>query len=214
MAAIAAVLLLATVPAAALADGDPASDVLASQSLFLPPDSGVPAAQQTRLTALLSAAARQGFPVRVALVAGPSDLGSISQLWRMPGSYARFLGQELSLVFHGTLLVVMPNGVGVYRNDGVPATEQTAIAGAKAPGTGASMASVTTTLVHGLAAAAGHPLTVGTVSASPTASSGSALGGPVAWLVFAGGALLIALAWIVSLRVRPAGFGRRPGVAG
>ncbi|MFZ0041781.1 MAG: hypothetical protein WAK93_10775 [Solirubrobacteraceae bacterium] len=213
MAAIAVLLLLATAPATALADGDPASDVLAAQSLFLPPDSGIPAAQQARLTALVSAAARQGFPVRVALVAGPSDLGSISQLWRMPGSYARFLGQELSLVFHGTLLVVMPNGVGVYRNGGVPPKEQTAIAGAKAPGTGASMATATTTLVRGLAAAAGHPLTVGTVSAPTTASSGSALGGAVAWAVFAAGAVLVALAWIVSLRARPAGRGRHAGAA-
>jgi len=105
----------------ARADGDPASDVLASQSLFLPADGGFSPAQAAQLSGLLSSAQRNGFPVRLALIATPADLGSVSALWRMPASYAEFLAKELPLVYHGTLLVVMPNGFGVSQVGGTPA---------------------------------------------------------------------------------------------
>ena len=110
-----AILALAagSLAASARADGDPASDVLATQSLFLPQDAGVPLAQQNQLTALLEAAASSGYQIRVAIIASSSDLGSVTELWRQPQTYARFLGQELSLVYHGPLLVVMPNGFGL-----------------------------------------------------------------------------------------------------
>src|ERR1700759_4183242 len=96
----------------ALADGDPGSDVLVNQSRFLASDSGISITQQEQLGALLAAAQHAGFPVRVAVIAGPSDLGAITGLWRKPQAYARFLGLELSLSYSGRLLVVMPNGFG------------------------------------------------------------------------------------------------------
>ena len=83
---------------AARADGDPASDVLAQQNLFLPQDAGVPARQQTQIATLLQEAAHAGYPIRVALIASPTDLGSVTALWQQPQSYAKFLGQELALV--------------------------------------------------------------------------------------------------------------------
>src|ERR1700759_3639466 len=100
--------------ASARADGDPASDVLATQSLFLPQDAGIPADRQAQLQRLLQEAARRGFPVRLAVIASPVDLGAITELWGQPAAYADFLGQELSLVYRGMLLVVMPNGYGIY----------------------------------------------------------------------------------------------------
>ena len=100
---------------AARADGDPASDVLATQSLFLPQDAGIPLPQQSQLTGLLQASASSGYPIRVAIIATKADLGSVTELWRQPQTYARFLGQELSLVYRGPLLVVMPGGYGFYR---------------------------------------------------------------------------------------------------
>ena len=48
-------------PPAARADGDPASDVLLSQPLFLPQDAGVPATDQAQLASLLAAAHRAGY---------------------------------------------------------------------------------------------------------------------------------------------------------
>ncbi|MBV8430338.1 MAG: hypothetical protein JO244_04200, partial [Solirubrobacterales bacterium] len=99
---------------AALADGDPASDVLATQTLFLPQDAQVPLAEQAQLARLLQEAARSGYQIRLALIASPSDLGSITELWRQPATYASFLGQELSLTYRGLLVVIMPNGFGLY----------------------------------------------------------------------------------------------------
>ena len=69
---------------AARADGDPASDVLATQALFLPQDGGIPIGQQSQLTGLLQAAAQSGYPIRVAIIASKADLGSVTELWRQP----------------------------------------------------------------------------------------------------------------------------------
>jgi cytochrome oxidase Cu insertion factor (SCO1/SenC/PrrC family) len=96
----------------ARADGDPASDVLVSQTLFVPADVSVSAQQQTQLRGLLRAAGRAGFPMRVAVIPSGYDLGSVTALWRKPRTYARFLGIELSIVHRQPLLVVMPNGFG------------------------------------------------------------------------------------------------------
>jgi cytochrome oxidase Cu insertion factor (SCO1/SenC/PrrC family)/thiol-disulfide isomerase/thioredoxin len=107
-------LLVATAAGApaARADGDPGSDVLVYQPLFLTSDAGVSVAQQVKLGGLLQNAERDRFPVRVAIIATPQDLGAVTGLWRQPRAYARFLGIELSLAYRGRLLVVMPNGFG------------------------------------------------------------------------------------------------------
>jgi hypothetical protein len=76
-----AALVVSVLPATGGADVDPASDALASESLFLPRDANVPLSRQAQLVALLQAAARAGYPVRVALIAGPTDLGSVTGPW-------------------------------------------------------------------------------------------------------------------------------------
>jgi hypothetical protein len=197
--------------APARADGDPASDVLASQSLFLPADGGIPAAQQAQLAALLRSTRRNGYPIRLALIATRADLGSVTELWRQPQSYAGFLGQELSLIYHGTLLVVMPNGFGVDRSGMPLGADQTALDGARTPGAGASLGAAALTAVQRLAGAAGHRLTLTDSPAPPASSSGAGSGstGPEGWLAFILGAALIALAWTASLRARPARLPRR-----
>ncbi len=96
----------------ARADGDPGSDVLVYQDLFAGSDAGLSVHQQLELGAELKAAARKGFPVRVAIIASPFDLGAVTALWRKPRAYARFLGIELSAVYRQRLLVVMPDGLG------------------------------------------------------------------------------------------------------
>jgi hypothetical protein len=186
--------------ATARADGDPASDVLATQALFLPQDAGVPAAQAAQLGGLLRAAAQAGYPIRVALIASASDLGSVTELWRKPQTYARFLGQELGLVYKGPLVVVMPNGVGVT---GVPpgsVPDQLATARNGSPLAAGAMA-----MVVWLASSAGHRLTVPSVAA-PAAAAGSS--DATTWLAFVIGAVLIALAWTFSMRARPLRSGR------
>ena len=63
-----------------------------------------------------------GSRVKVALIYGADDLGSIPSLFGNPTGYARFLGIELGLWYVGPLLVVMPAGFGIY--DGGRSTAQ------------------------------------------------------------------------------------------
>jgi hypothetical protein len=189
------------------ADGDPASDVLAAQTVFIPQDGAVAPGQQSQLAQLVDSAVHSGYPLRVALIASRSDLGSVTALWRRPSAYARFLAQELSQVFHGTLLIVMPDGVGVARVGAGPAP---ALSGVPAPGSGTALGSAAIGAVHRLAAAAGHRLPAPRSATSGQASAHSTTGA-VGWLAFAIGAILIVVAWTISLRLRPPR--RRDGVA-
>lgn len=108
----AAALLLVLGPTQARADGDPASDYLIEEALFLPPDANVPAADPAKLVAVVQQARRRGFTIRVAVIGSAADLGSVTALWHKPQLYARFLAAEITYFYKGRLLVVMPNGFG------------------------------------------------------------------------------------------------------
>jgi hypothetical protein len=181
-------------------DGDPASDVLASQSVFLPQDAGLSAKQQAELGALVAAAGRSGYQLRVAVISSKSELGSVTGLWRQPETYARFLGQELSLVYRGPLLVVMPNGYGLYGTG----SEQSALTALPPPGGRPALGNAALLAVHRLAAASGHALP----TPSATVPSGTGSTGAVDWIVFAIGLGIIAAAWGASVRSQPLRFGR------
>ena len=157
----------------AKADGDPGSDVLVYQPLFLAADASVSVAQQAQLGGLLRQARDAGFPIRVALIASRSDLGAVTGLWRNPRAYARFLGLELSLAYTGRLLVVMPNGFGFNW----PGHSATAAYRTLSPITirrNANLADAANTAVVSLAAAAGVKLT----PASPSIPSGPPVSQP------------------------------------
>ncbi len=109
---LAVVLAAGSMASVARADGDPGSDVLVYQDLFAGSSAGLSVQQQARLGDLLKAAGAARFPIRVAIIASPTDLGAVTALWRKPQAYARFLGLELSLAYKQRLLVVMPNGFG------------------------------------------------------------------------------------------------------
>jgi hypothetical protein len=191
-------LALSAFPAAAAADGDPASDVLATQSVYLPQDTGATATQQSELGAIETAAQKSGYQIRVAMIAAPSDLGSVGALWHQPQSYAEFLGQELSILYRGTLLVVMPNGFGLYEGGHPTGAARSALASIRSPGS-AGLVDGTLIAIQRLAKASGHTL---------QASSRSAPGGPAGndtgtGIALAVGAALIAAAWAASLRALP-----------
>ncbi len=194
--------LWVTLPAVARADGDPASDVLATQALFLPADAGVSFAHENQLNGALASAASNGFPMRVAIIASESDLGSVTALWRQPQTYAQFLGQELSLLYHGTLLVVMPDGFGLYGPAQAVAAGHSALAGLHPAAGGPVLGTAALSAVERVAAAAGHPVTVPTAAATAPAAAGDSTGA-IPILVFVLGVALIAAAWTASLRVRP-----------
>ncbi len=118
----------AAVPAAALGDADPASDILPSTDVFLPYSPKVDAKTQEQLEGLVAAAKKdtnQGTAFKVAVIGSPTDLGGITSLFRMPQQYAQFLYTEIKTFVDGeaaTLLVVMPGkpGVGVAGNLATP----------------------------------------------------------------------------------------------
>jgi hypothetical protein len=108
--------------AAARADGDPASDYLLSQKVFLPPEAKFPAADRARFVAFVDAANKSGFAIRVAVITRKYDMGSVTALYGKPRLYAKFLSIELSFVYHQRLLIVMSNGFGFHwpRHDSAP----------------------------------------------------------------------------------------------
>jgi hypothetical protein len=98
---------------AALADGDPASDVLPTESVYFPISAPSPDAQRA-LSSAVNAVYANGNRVKVAVIATVEDLGAVPSLMHKPEDYAKFLGQELMGFYVGPLLIVMPNGWGVY----------------------------------------------------------------------------------------------------
>jgi hypothetical protein len=157
-------------PAGARGDGDPASDVLLGENAFYPYTPPVSGSLQKALNGETTAAAKAHFPIKVALIASPVDLGVIPDLFGKPQKYADFLDQEISFVAKEPLLVVMADGYGVV---GLKPAAQAAAGTLPRPAGKSSddLARAAVAAVHKLAAADGHPV------ASPALSSSNAGGG-------------------------------------
>jgi hypothetical protein len=157
-AALLAVLVALFVPAAARANGDPASDVLIGSHVFLPYEAPISkqAAQQLRGT--VAEANKRGFKIRVAVVAFSGDLGTAVPLWKHPQSYAKFLASEDAFAWTGPLLVAMPSGFGFYNYKQPIAKELRVLAPLKPGTTPTPLAQSATTAVRALAEARGLTL--------------------------------------------------------
>jgi hypothetical protein len=136
-------LIVSTVAAAVLvvagsarADGDPASDVLYVQDVFVPYPPP-PKATVAALKRNVAAAYAKGYRVKVAVIATAPDLGAVPELFNKPKAYAKFLGQELSALFVGPLLIVMPAGYGVYDGGRSVGAEERLLAKLDSPGSSA-----------------------------------------------------------------------------
>lgn len=193
-------------PVAALADGDPASDVLVAQGVFVPWDAGVPPHAEAQLAAVVAAASASGYRIRVALIASAKDLGSVTALWREPQTYADYLGDELSLVFQGRVLVVMPNGFGVYPGGAGSPAERRALAILAGPTRPRNFAALAATAVERLASTAGHPIARSRLASISSPALGSSSSDPTPWIVFLAGLWLSAIAWWASVRAKPPRF--------
>jgi len=154
-------------PSLARANGDPASDYLLTQNVFLPFTTKIDQSSVKRLNALLVEAKSQRFPIRVALILSPSDLGTAFSLFGKPEKYAQFLGLELAFVYRDRLLVVMPNGYG-YAVKGDPDPKAGAVLKKlPAPGRSATKeADAAIVAVKRLAAREGHRLAAPKVGGS------------------------------------------------
>jgi cytochrome oxidase Cu insertion factor (SCO1/SenC/PrrC family) len=175
--AVLAFCALGALSPAARADGDPGSDVLVYQNLFVAGDSNISIAQQVQLGDLLTSASHDGFTIRVAIIATPADLGAITQLWRKPTSYASFLGIELSLAYSQRLLVVMPDGFGFnWQGHSTAAAYQVLGKVAVKPG-GSGLAASAETAVRALASASGVRLAPPAAGQAASAAGGGTGGG-------------------------------------
>jgi LPXTG-motif cell wall-anchored protein len=162
-------LVVTLAPALARADGDPASDVLLGENVFYPYMPRVSTPLQQALNAETAAAKRAHFPIKVALIASPVDLGAIPSLFGQPQRYADFLDQEISFQGRQLLLVVTPSGYGVQGLS--PSATLAARSLAKPAGSQSNdLARAAIAAVPELANAAGHPFKPG--SGPPAASTG------------------------------------------
>jgi hypothetical protein len=197
-AAIVTALALLVLPAAARADGDPASDILLSQDVFYPyaPNAVSPPLQKA-LNGMVAAAKKKGFPVKVALIAAASDLGSVPQLLSDPQRYADLLTQEIAFNSKPRVLVVLPSGIGgnnLGDNAGPALSDVNVPDGAGHDAD--ALARTAMTALGKLSAADGKPVPVPHVSAASkkSGSSGSAVlifGVPVLLVVLAAGVMAL-----------------------
>ncbi|MGZ4401133.1 MAG: hypothetical protein ACXVYM_09710 [Gaiellaceae bacterium] len=139
----------------ARADGDPASDYLVVQKVFIPYDAKFPAKQQAELTGLVTAANKAGYKIRVAVIWSDYDLGAVTSLWRKPRTYARFLGLELGFVYKQRLLIVMPNGFGFNYPKHSTTAEYALLSKIPISAAGSGLITAAEAAVQQLAAAAG-----------------------------------------------------------
>jgi protein SCO1/2 len=181
LAVLLALVALAALATGARADGDPGSDVLVYQNLFVAADANVSVQQQLEIGNLLSAAGKAGFPIRVAVVSQPDDLGAITALWKKPAAYASFLGTELSLAYAQRLLIVMPNGFGFNWHGHSAAAANQVLDGVRIGPGGPGLADAAQNAVLALAKASGVKLTVpagGAAGAAGGTAAGGTTGGP------------------------------------
>ena len=161
LAALVVVTVCLWAPSAARANGDPASDYLLTQNVFLPFTTKIDSNEVKRLGALLRESQKADFRIRVAVILSPSDLGTAFSLFGKPQKYAAFLGLELSFVYRDRLLVVMPNGYG-YAVNGDPDPKASAVLKKLPPPGRDATKEVEAAIVavQRLAAAEGHRLAV------------------------------------------------------
>ena len=174
----------------AQANGDPASDVLITQQVFIPFEAPISSSAKDELIKTVAAANERGYKIRVAVIAFTGDLGTAVSLWRHPQSYSKFLGSELAFVYRNRLLISMPSGFGFYHGR-KPVAKETAVLARIPPGkTPTALTESTTQAVRALAAADGVVL--------PKISTGSS-----AWrdrTIIAGVGLLVLLVLFVPAR--------------
>jgi hypothetical protein len=178
----------------ALADADPASDVLLAQNAFFPYQPPAPTNLSNLLEKLLGVAAHEGLPLKVAIIGAPEDLGAVPDFFGHPQQYANFLDREISFNHQQPLLVVMPAGFAT-----IAAGPPAALAGLKVDAKHSTYGLIVSA-IRGVVAsvrADGHPLAMPSIPAQASAGGGGSLPGA---LVFALPALLLILAGVATLR--------------
>jgi hypothetical protein len=189
-AGVAALTISAVLADRALADGDPASDILYAQDIFLPYTHPVSKPTAARLQKVVAAARRGRYPVKVALISGPTDLGVVPGLFGQPQNYARFMTTEMRGQIVDPVLVVMPAGLG-FAISGKPLSlgpvESVKLGQSATPD---DLANAASTAIPKLASANGHELKG--LPPDPNAPKGGGPSGAVIALIVLGGLAVLA----------------------
>jgi hypothetical protein len=186
---------LAVTPATAWADGDPASDVLLLQDVYLPYAPGVPTPLGKAITNLLKTTRKAGFPLKVAIIADARDLGAVPQFFGKPQSYAPFLESEIAFNTKKPLLTVMSTGYGgAALPPGVQAVFKDLAPPKSASGEDLGRGAVAAILK--LSEAAGHPVPAPKLPKATSGGGGNTspiivFGVPVALLALGGGLMAL-----------------------
>ena len=120
---------------------------------------------------MLATSLTKGFPIRVAVIATAYDLGAVPILYKKPVEYAHFLGQELFYWYKHELLVVMPNGFGVYDHGTATAADRKLVASLPPPATTGGNALVAAAMRGVEALAARRAIDLSSVKAAGSGSS-------------------------------------------
>ncbi|MDX6651138.1 MAG: hypothetical protein QOJ97_3089 [Solirubrobacteraceae bacterium] len=205
--AIALAALLASAPGAA-ANGDPPSDVLPFEHVYVPSEPASPTAIADLRDAVKRARAA-GYLIKVAVIQSEVDLGPLALLFRQPQRYADYMIKEIPR--HGVdtaaerILVVMPSGAGIAGPGFGPDERKVArtIQVAQSA-TSTALVQAATSTVERMAAAAGKPI-------GGAGGSGGSGGGAIAPILV--GVLLLgaAVAGIAARRRQGAGAPPAPG---
>jgi len=186
VAAIALACLAGTAPKAR-ADADPASDTLLIQDVFFPYQPIVSSGLTSALNQVVAEAKAAGFPIKVALIASPNDLGGLPNFYGQPQRYAQFLDREISYNAPVRLLVVMQQGFGIA-GVGQPGELNPLLPVNPNPGSD-GLAKAAIAAVEKLASDAGHPL----APVKVPVSSGKSGGGTSPALTFGAPVVLVVI---------------------
>ncbi len=188
IALLAAVLALLPV-AQAHANADPASDTLLYADAHYPYAPNLVAKPlQKALDGMLKQTKAKGYNIKVAIIAAPTDLGGVPQLFSQPQQYADLLTKEISFNTTPKVLVVLPAGIG-GNNLGDKAGDALGAITVPSDADGETLARTAMQAVSELAKANGTPVAVPDVEAG-----GERGGGTSPLLTFGLPVLLVLLA--------------------
>jgi hypothetical protein len=110
----------------ARAHGHPVIEGLYNGNVYLPSPGPKPALS-TALARSVESVYAHHLRIKVAVVGSPADLGVLSGLWEKPFRYTKHLATDLSALYVGPFLIVMPAGFAVYDGGRSVAAERRAL---------------------------------------------------------------------------------------
>jgi hypothetical protein len=183
----------------ALAGHGAVSDILSFRNVYLP-DAPVCPQVAAGLDQVTDRAVRDGYPIKVAVIASDADVAGAGRYFGRPQDYARLLGSQFGFYHPGrpgaetrdSLLIVMPAGFGFVRS-GKAANVGLVIIGLKAPTSKHpnDLAEAAIGAVRDLAHAAGHPVPAPDISGCGGGTSALVYIVPIAVLILAAAAFVV-----------------------